>query len=299
MPPPSRIWRSTLAAVALAILAGCTSIVGTTPPASPSGSPVTGTLKPVHDPGQVTGTLTGPCQMTGSYPDQFPDRNCTPGSVDPAVTQANIHQTICVTGYTATVRPPEIQTEAFKFGRAYPAYGVVHGTRTELDHFIPLELGGSNDAQNLWPEPETSIPNAKDYVENAARDAVCSGRMKLATAQNAMAMNWVQLGQQLGVTQTSKSGAPPATHGPTAHQIHAARVAASARAAASRAAVPPPGTHAATSPAAPPAVSCYPTTSSSHHCYEPGEFCPKADNRETGIAGDGKAITCRGGRWED
>src|SRR5579872_5329391 len=36
----------------------------------------------------------------------LPDPTCTPGSIDPAVTQATILSTICVNGYTKTVRPP-------------------------------------------------------------------------------------------------------------------------------------------------------------------------------------------------
>jgi hypothetical protein len=193
-----------LVLIALA-LTSCTSSTPTPAPGpvSATAAPVTGALKPVHDPGRVTGTITGPCHMTGTYPGQLPDQRCTPGSIDPAVTQADIHQTICVTGYTARVRPPESQTERLKFDDAYPAYGIAHNVKTELDHQVPLELGGSNDALNLWPEPETSTPNAKDSVENAARDAVCSGRMKLADAQKAIAANWVSLGQQLGVTQTA------------------------------------------------------------------------------------------------
>ena len=47
---------------------------------------------------------------------------------------------------------------------------------------------------------------------------------------------------------------------------------------------------------------CYPTASTGN-CYEPGEFCPHADAGMTGVAGDGKAITCKqvNGyyRWED
>ena len=156
--------------------------------------------------------------MTGTYPDQLPDPRCTPGSIDPIVTQANIHKTICVSGYTAKIRPPEAQTEKFKFGEAYPAYGLPQSTKTELDHNVPLELGGSNDATNLWPEPETSIPNAKDYVENAANKAVCSSpaRLTLAVAQYDIATNWVALGKQLGVINT-KTGLPedpaPASQG--------------------------------------------------------------------------------------
>jgi hypothetical protein len=53
---------------------------------------------------------------------------------------------------------------------------------------------------------------------------------------------------------------------------------------------------------APIAQDCYPKASSGN-CYEPGEFCPHADAGMTGVAGDGKTITCElvGGyyRWED
>jgi hypothetical protein len=56
------------------------------------------------------------------------------------------------------------------------------------------------------------------------------------------------------------------------------------------------------SSAPPVPASCHPTTSSGN-CYEPGEFCPHADAGMTGVAGDGKTITCElvGGyyRWED
>lgn len=48
-------------------------------------------------------------------------------------------------------------------------------------------------------------------------------------------------------------------------------------------------------------ASCTPVTSGGH-CYEPGEFCRKADHGMTGTAGDGKTITCEdnnGWRWED
>jgi hypothetical protein len=69
----------------------------------------------------------------------------------------------------------------------------------EEDHLIPLELGGSpTSPQNLWPEPGAT-PNPKDAVENAAKYAVCDGRMSLVAAQQAIASNWIALGQQLGV----------------------------------------------------------------------------------------------------
>jgi hypothetical protein len=54
------------------------------------------------------------------------------------------------------------------------------------------------------------------------------------------------------------------------------------------------------SPAARPSASCHPTTSSGH-CYEPGEYCRKSDHGASGVAGDGAKIICKnhhGWRWE-
>jgi hypothetical protein len=153
-------------------------------------------LKKVHDPGRVTGTIHGHC----SYRDhgQLPDPRCTPGSIDPDVTHADIRSTICKKGWTGTVRPPESQTERFKYHVAYPAYGTSRSERTELDHLVPLELGGSNDATNLWPEyPPT--PNPKDKVENALNAAVCEGRVSLTAAQDAIAANWFTAEKKLGL----------------------------------------------------------------------------------------------------
>jgi hypothetical protein len=89
------------------------------------------------------------------------------------------------------------QTDTFKFSEAYPAYSIAAGTTSELDHLIPLELGGANDAANLWPEVGP-LPNPKDHVENALHGAVCSGRVALGTARRAIARNWETALQRLG-----------------------------------------------------------------------------------------------------
>jgi hypothetical protein len=84
-----------------------------------------------------------------------------PGALDPAVTQATIDRTICVSGWTETVRPPESVTEREKWASmaAYEDTGSMDGY--EYDHVVPLELGGAtNDPRNLWPEPGAS-PNPK------------------------------------------------------------------------------------------------------------------------------------------
>ena len=171
-------------------------------PSVPALASVSHGLKKVHDPGRVTGTLHGRCYYRDHG--QLPDPRCTPGSIDPDVTQADIQSTICKKGWTATVRPPEAQTERFKYDVAYPHYGTPPGERTELDHLVPLELGGSNDATNLWPEYPPS-PNPKDKVEDALNHAVCDGRVSLARAQAAIASDWMTAEKRLGISGGSGS----------------------------------------------------------------------------------------------
>jgi hypothetical protein len=207
-PVNSRVARVSLAALAAAAvlcLTSCSaSVLSAVAPASGTANapgdapaPAGHGLKQVHDPGRVTGTLEGRCTYRDNG--QLPDPRCTPGSIDPAVTQANIHATICKSGYTKTVRPPASETDRFKFDVAYPAYGDPDADKTELDHLVSLELGGSNDAANLWPESPPS-PNPKDKVENALHAAVCDGEITLAAAQNAVASDWLTAESKLGIS---------------------------------------------------------------------------------------------------
>jgi hypothetical protein len=101
-------------------------------------------------------------------PGVLPRHHLPPGASDPLVTQSNIRNTICRRGYTSTVRPPFEYTNAMKHRlmRIYGATGSIHDY--ELDHLIPLELGGCPNCEaNLWPEPRNVFPGAseKDEVE--------------------------------------------------------------------------------------------------------------------------------------
>lgn len=139
----------------------------------------------------------GSCHATGSGLDQLPDPRCTPGAVDPAVTQATIGSTICRSGWTATVRPPESVTEPEKLA-SLRAYGESGASQYEYDHLVPLELGGAvNDPRNLWPEPDYAQRegfdlNPKDRVETRLRQLVCDGDVTLAAAQRQIAADWVR-----------------------------------------------------------------------------------------------------------
>lgn len=141
-------------------------------------------------PGQVGTVPAGlHCRMSGGSPTAYrPDPACTPGAVDEAVTQSNIDSTICRSGYTTKVRPPVSATDEIKRAM-YTAYGDANGTPSELDHLVSLELGGSNDTANLWPEPG-ALPNPKDSVENALHKAVCAHKITLTAAQQAIATDW-------------------------------------------------------------------------------------------------------------
>ncbi len=185
--------RSILVALATLVLAACSGTLGGVlqspgPGASPPSGSTAGTSVPAH------------CTARGTGLQVLPDPVCTPGATDSRVTQANIQLTICRTGYTSTVRPPESYTEPLKrqLVQSYGETGAL--SRYELDHLVPLELGGHpTSVANLWPEPGAS-PNSKDRVELAANRAVCSGRLALADAQREMAADWTKLGAQLGVS---------------------------------------------------------------------------------------------------
>ena len=146
----------------------------------------------------------GSCHALGSGLNQRPDPRCTPGAVNPAVTQASIASTICKSGWTAEVRPAESVTAPEKLA-SLRAYGESGTSRYEYDHFVPLELGGAvNDARNLWPEPDYTghhgfALNPKDKLETKLKHLVCEHRLSLAEAQRQIAANWVSAMARYGV----------------------------------------------------------------------------------------------------
>lgn len=127
------------------------------------------------------------------------DFGCTPGAFNPDVTQSTIGSTICVSGWTATVRPPSSYTTALK-NRQKIDYGEASIPNSELeeDHLVPLELGGApRDPHNLWPEPRSSAgagsgqaAEDKDREENALKRQVCAGQISLTTARHTIILHW-------------------------------------------------------------------------------------------------------------
>ena len=65
----------------------------------------------------------------------------------------------------------------------------------EIDHLIPLGIGGADDDKNLWPEPRQTVEptwsaKRKDQLEWKLRDLVCSGKLGIVTAQHTIADDW-------------------------------------------------------------------------------------------------------------
>lgn len=112
------------------------------------------------------------------------DYSPPPGALNPAVTQATIRATICVSGWTATVRPSKSYTNALKRTQMKARHLPGSAADYEEDHLVPLELGGAPaDPLNLWPEARNG-PHAsagkKDLTENALKAKVCAGTITLA-----------------------------------------------------------------------------------------------------------------------
>jgi hypothetical protein len=117
------------------------------------------------------------------------DTACTPGAI---ITTATKEQ-ICVPGYSKTVR----NVPAAEKSQVYAEYGIASHTpgEYEVDHLISLELGGSNDISNLWPEAAATTPgfHQKDGEENKLHTAVCNGSISLQQAQQEIARNWLNV----------------------------------------------------------------------------------------------------------
>lgn len=126
------------------------------------------------------------------------DHKATPGAVDTDLTTAHL----CDKAFhTATARHVT-QSEKVKSCRAYGQLTGCPGKGYELDHLISIELGGSNDITNLWPQPVDAPGvvgyHTKDVVENRAHAAVCKGTLTLKQAQDGISTDWYKFGKANG-----------------------------------------------------------------------------------------------------
>jgi hypothetical protein len=168
------------AACVAIVLSGCGAAVADVPVGA---GPTNYSVQPQPAPGTCH-YRTAADGQTLPYPE------CTPGAINPKVTQDNLDTTICKAGYSRSIRPPRAITDAEKRASA-AAYGYTGAlSDVEFDHVIGIEDGGDpNDARNLWPEPGAS-PNPKDATESRMHELICSPKVSLAAAQQAIAADW-------------------------------------------------------------------------------------------------------------
>src|SRR5436309_4659903 len=120
-----------------------------------------------------------------------PDRRCSPGAYYSKLTKA----VICSSSFrTSSIRNVP-QSEKYDVEREYGMAAGHYGRSLEIDHIVSLELGGSNDIANLFPEKLNAHPGykVKDKLENRAHDWVCAGKIGLRAAQRQIASNWQAL----------------------------------------------------------------------------------------------------------
>lgn len=126
---------------------------------------------------------TGGCQDNAA----LQDTACTPGAIIPTASKDQV----CVSGYSKSVR--NVPTAEKR--QVYQEYSIASHSpgQYEIDHLVSLELGGSNDIANLWPEPASPTPgfHEKDAVENYLHTEVCNGHLSLQQAQQEIATNWL------------------------------------------------------------------------------------------------------------
>lgn len=132
--------------------------------------------------------------LLGSPASPEPDSRTTPGAVDPNIRQSNIDTTICRPGYARGVRPPYAIMRQLKHDAMVREHPGQRYADFEFDHLIPISLGGALlDPRNTWLEPIAGQRGAytKDKIEYVLWVHVCRHEIPLATAQRAIAVNWI------------------------------------------------------------------------------------------------------------
>jgi hypothetical protein len=118
----------------------------------------------------------------------IPDHNLTPG----ATRRVSLDE-VCSMAHEEVVS----DVPAFLRQQVFREYGIANPRAEdyEVDYLIAPGLGGAEDIHNLWPEPATTSStwnaHVKDALEERLHELVCTGKLDLATAQKAIASDWI------------------------------------------------------------------------------------------------------------
>jgi hypothetical protein len=143
----------------------------------------------------------GACHVGTKSGFPMPDLKCTPGAINPTITVAVLKnpnfRTCCIRD---KVESEQDKHTAYKwYGISAPDQNEGENQTCELDHLVPLELGGGDSMDNIWPQcgPDSVTLNEryfkqKDQVEFYLADQVKAGSMDLQSAQRAIAADYTQ-----------------------------------------------------------------------------------------------------------
>ena len=143
----------------------------------------------------------GSCKPHQKKGHLLPDPKCTPGAVNSTLTVTVLKnpdfRTDCVRD-KATSADEKAKTYGW-YSQSKPEDNRGQNQACELDHLVPLYLGGADTLENIWPQ---SGPNGvalsaryfkqKDHVELYLGEQVRKGTMSLKEAQQGIAKDWTQ-----------------------------------------------------------------------------------------------------------
>jgi hypothetical protein len=146
----------------------------------------------------------------------LPVHQTTPGVIDPTVHAPDICQKVWATGDLTKGQPPHKggnltysqaarNTSTALKNRIFDDYAIVNprdgGKTYEIDHLVPLALGGRDVEQNLWPQSRVrgTDLNAwdKDRLESRLYHLMCHAdpadpKVDLAQIQAALRTDWTK-----------------------------------------------------------------------------------------------------------
>lgn len=129
--------------------------------------------------------------MPQGRPAHLPDPKLTPGDVTDMTKDA-----LCGEGRMTLDDDVSIKMKS----RVFDIYGIKADSPVSynVDHLIPVDLGGSNSIKNLWPQPLSGEWGyvEKNKLERRLRRMVCTGEMDLKKAQEEIARDWVNAYKQ-------------------------------------------------------------------------------------------------------
>ena len=185
--------RALLVGVLLFGLAACsrdTTVAGAQRSAGPSIVPIA----PALDAGSPTPDNPFALYVTTADGVLIANPAITPGHATPNLTVA----TVCSAGFGVAASHVKYGSRSDIFAN----YGIPWSERNnyQVDYLIPLSLGGDDSRTNLWPMPLTgpAVPAMKNALAVLMHTLVCTGKLPLAAAQDAMAANWWGTYQQYG-----------------------------------------------------------------------------------------------------